>query len=127
MSVSESIAHSDLAALDRLKARIQGLRSKTTDNGCTEAEALLAATKVAELLDRYVKRRLGFSSTNYGCSAKEPTPRLCYARRQAVLRHVPKVSAQVSVLSTQPPRPSGSRRPSSRVSGARAQAHCGRS
>jgi hypothetical protein len=45
--------HRDLAALDRLKARIQGLRSKTTDNGCTEAEALLAAAKVAELLDRY--------------------------------------------------------------------------
>jgi hypothetical protein len=43
----------DLAALDRLKTRIQGLRSKTTDNGCTEAEALLAAGKVAELLDRY--------------------------------------------------------------------------
>jgi hypothetical protein len=41
------------AALDKLKARIQGLRAKTTDNGCTEAEALLAAAKVAELLDRY--------------------------------------------------------------------------
>ena len=45
--------HPDLAAFDRLKTRIQGLRSKTTDNGCTEAEALLAAAKVAELLDRY--------------------------------------------------------------------------
>src|SRR5450756_762590 len=45
--------HPDLAGLDNLKTRIQGLRSKTTDNGCTEAEALLAATKVAELLDRY--------------------------------------------------------------------------
>ena len=45
--------HPDLAALDRLKTRIQGLRSNTTDNGCTEAEALLAAAKVAELLDRY--------------------------------------------------------------------------
>ena len=45
--------HPDLAALDRLRTRIQGLRSKTTDNGCTEAEALLAAAKVAELLDRY--------------------------------------------------------------------------
>jgi hypothetical protein len=45
--------HPDTAALDRLKTRIQGLRSKTTDNGCTEAEALLAAVKVAELLDRY--------------------------------------------------------------------------
>ena len=47
------IMHPDLPALDRLKTRIQGLRSKTTDNGCTEAEALLAAAKVAELLDRY--------------------------------------------------------------------------
>jgi len=45
--------HPDLAALDKLKTRIQGLRAKTTDNGCTEAEALLAAAKVAELLDRY--------------------------------------------------------------------------
>jgi hypothetical protein len=39
----------DLAARGRLKTRIQGLRSKTTDNRCTEAEALLTATKVAEL------------------------------------------------------------------------------
>src|SRR3954447_15514470 len=45
--------HSEFVALDRLKTRIQGLRSKTTDNGCTEAEALSAAAKVAELLDRY--------------------------------------------------------------------------
>ena len=45
--------HSDLAALDKLKTRIQALRAKTIDNGCTEAEALLAAAKVAELLDRY--------------------------------------------------------------------------
>jgi hypothetical protein len=45
--------HPDFAAFDRLRTRIQGLRSKTTDNGCTEAEALLAAAKVAELLDRY--------------------------------------------------------------------------
>ena len=43
----------DLDALDRLKTRIQGLRAKTTANGCTEGEALLAAAKVAELLDRY--------------------------------------------------------------------------
>lgn len=43
----------DLAALDKLRARIQGLRAKTTDNGCTEGEALSAAAKVAELLDRY--------------------------------------------------------------------------
>jgi hypothetical protein len=43
----------DPAGLDKLKARIQGLRAKTIDNGCTEGEALAAAAKVAELLDRY--------------------------------------------------------------------------
>jgi len=43
----------DLAELGKLKTRIQALRAKTTDNGCTEAEALSAAAKVAELLDRY--------------------------------------------------------------------------
>jgi hypothetical protein len=45
--------HSDLAALDKLRGRIQALRAKTIDNGCTEDEALSAASKVAELLDRY--------------------------------------------------------------------------
>jgi Protein of unknown function (DUF2786) len=45
--------HADPAALDKLRTRIQGLRAKTIDNGCTEGEALAAATKVAELLDRY--------------------------------------------------------------------------
>ncbi|MCK4945116.1 MAG: DUF2786 domain-containing protein [Alphaproteobacteria bacterium] len=39
--------------LDKVLARIQGLRGKTVARGCTEAEALLAAGKVAELLDRY--------------------------------------------------------------------------
>lgn len=43
----------DFADLDKLRTRIQGLRAKTTDNGCTEAEAMSAAAKVAELLDRY--------------------------------------------------------------------------
>ena len=45
--------NSDLAALDKLKTRIQALRAKTIDNGCTEDETLSAAAKVAELLDRY--------------------------------------------------------------------------
>ena len=45
--------HSYLAVLDKLKARIQALRAKTIENGCTEDEALSAAAKVAELLDRY--------------------------------------------------------------------------
>ncbi|QWG13656.1 DUF2786 domain-containing protein [Bradyrhizobium sediminis] len=44
---------SKLAELDKLKMRIQALRAKTIDNGCTEDEALSAAAKVAELLDRY--------------------------------------------------------------------------
>ena len=43
----------DPAALDKLRTRIQGLRAKTTAAGCTEGEALAAAAKVAELLDRY--------------------------------------------------------------------------
>lgn len=40
-------------ALDRLVQRIQGLRAKTVAQGCTEQEAMAAAEKVAELLDRY--------------------------------------------------------------------------
>jgi hypothetical protein len=43
----------DPAALDKLKSRIQALRAKTIANGCTEDEALAAAAKVAELLDRH--------------------------------------------------------------------------
>lgn len=40
-------------ALDKLLARIAALGAKTIENGCTEGEALAAAAKVAELLDRY--------------------------------------------------------------------------
>ena len=39
--------------LDKLIGRIQALRAKTVEQGCTEHEALAAAEKVAELLDRY--------------------------------------------------------------------------
>lgn len=39
--------------LDRLVQRIRALRAKTVEQGCTEQEALAAAEKVAELLDRY--------------------------------------------------------------------------
>ncbi|MDA9450316.1 MULTISPECIES: DUF7168 domain-containing protein [Bradyrhizobium] len=39
--------------LGKLKLRIQALRAKTIANGCTEDEALSAAAKVAELLDRH--------------------------------------------------------------------------
>ena len=41
------------AATSALLGRIQALRSKTTDRGCTEQEAMAAASKVAELLDRH--------------------------------------------------------------------------
>jgi hypothetical protein len=44
---------SNPAALHKLKLRIQALRAKTIGNGCTEDEALSAAAKVAELLDRH--------------------------------------------------------------------------
>lgn len=40
-------------SLERLRTRIQALREKTVSNGCTESEALSAAQKVAELLDRH--------------------------------------------------------------------------
>ncbi len=46
-------SHADSVGLDRLKSRIQALRAKTIDNGCTADEALAAAAKVADLLDRY--------------------------------------------------------------------------
>ena len=39
--------------LEKVLSRIQALRGKTVEQGCTEAEALLAAGKVAELLDQY--------------------------------------------------------------------------
>ncbi|WP_158811754.1 DUF2786 domain-containing protein [Beijerinckia sp. L45] len=39
--------------LTRVIERIRALRAKTIDQGCTEEEALAAASKVAELLDRY--------------------------------------------------------------------------
>lgn len=43
----------DAAVLDKLKGRVRALLAKTVDNGCTEEEALAAAAKVAELLDRH--------------------------------------------------------------------------
>lgn len=39
--------------LTRVIERIRALRAKTTDQGCTEQEALAAAAKVAEMLERY--------------------------------------------------------------------------
>ncbi|NKC31240.1 DUF2786 domain-containing protein [Falsiroseomonas selenitidurans] len=39
--------------LEKVKARIRALAAKTTDRGCSEAEALIAAQKVGELLEVY--------------------------------------------------------------------------
>jgi hypothetical protein len=39
--------------LDNLVQRIRALRAKTVEQGCTEQEAMAAAEKVGELLDRY--------------------------------------------------------------------------
>jgi len=61
--------------LDRLRSRIQGLRAKTIANGCTEGEALAAAAKVAELLDRY-----DLSLTDVGIQAA-PCERRVYETR----------------------------------------------
>jgi hypothetical protein len=47
------------------------LRSKTTDNGCTEAEALLAAMKVAELLDRYDLSLTDIEIRDAACEQRE--------------------------------------------------------
>lgn len=41
------------APTQALLARIAALRAKTTERGCTEHEAMAAAAKVAELLDRH--------------------------------------------------------------------------
>ncbi len=50
---ASSAGRSPDAELDKLIGRIQALRAKTVEQGCTEQEALAAAEKVAELLDRY--------------------------------------------------------------------------
>ena len=41
---------SDLA---KIRAKLAALRAKTVENGCTEAEALAAAEKAAELMDAH--------------------------------------------------------------------------
>jgi len=61
----------NLAALDKLRMRIQALRAKTIDNGCTEGEALSAAAKVAELLDRYDLSRTDVEIREAPCGRRE--------------------------------------------------------
>jgi hypothetical protein len=42
-----------MSGFDSLLKRLHALRARTVENGCTEGEALAAAAKVAELLDRH--------------------------------------------------------------------------
>ncbi len=42
-----------MSDLSKLRAKLAALRAKTTANGCTEAEAIAAAEKAAELMEEY--------------------------------------------------------------------------
>jgi hypothetical protein len=53
VKIAPAAGRSSDTDLDRLVQRIRGLRAKTVDQGCTEPEAMAAAAKVAELLDRH--------------------------------------------------------------------------
>lgn len=44
---------SQASELEKVKARIRALAAKTTDRGCSEAEAMAAAQKVGQLLEVY--------------------------------------------------------------------------
>jgi len=55
--------------LDKVVQRIRALQAKKTDQGCTEEEALAAAKKVAELLDRYGLELTETSVLEIGCEA----------------------------------------------------------
>ncbi len=59
-----------------LLARIQALQARTEARGCTEAEALAAAAKVAELLDRHGLSLTDVELRAQPCTRAElPTPR----------------------------------------------------
>ncbi|MGE0224411.1 MAG: DUF2786 domain-containing protein [Acetobacteraceae bacterium] len=53
MSPARGAGRVEDAERDRLVQRIRALRAKTVEQGCTEEEALAAAEKAADLLDRY--------------------------------------------------------------------------
>lgn len=66
------------AELDRVVQRIRALQAKTVDQGCTEEEAVAAAEKAAELLDRYSLdlteasvREIGCEAARYGTGRKK--------------------------------------------------------
>lgn len=55
--------------LDKVIQRIRALQAKTTDQGCTEEEAVAAAEKAAELLDRYGLQLTESAVREIGCEA----------------------------------------------------------
>lgn len=55
--------------LDDMIARVQALRARTVERGCTEQEALAAAEKVAELLDRHGLSLSDLEIRNQACEA----------------------------------------------------------
>ena len=67
--------HAMTDARDRLKLRIAALLAKTVANGCSEAEAMSAAAKVADLLDRHA-----LSLTDVELRAS-PCERIAFASR----------------------------------------------
>lgn len=64
-----------MSRLDKIAAQIRALRAKTVANGCTEDEAIAAAAKAAELLERHNltvdEVELRASPFMHGCDAHE--------------------------------------------------------
>ena len=58
-----------LAAMQRIRA----LMGKTVANGCTESEALAAAAKIGELMDRYGLTYSDFELKSERCEVHEAT------------------------------------------------------
>jgi hypothetical protein len=53
IDTSDIIARMQRTEREKVKARIKALTEKTTDNGCSESEALAAAGMVGKLLEQY--------------------------------------------------------------------------
>ena len=60
-------------ALDRVKRIIRELQAKTTENGCTEAEAMAAAAKMGELLQKHDLEmdEVGLKQETADCTKKQ--------------------------------------------------------
>ena len=74
---------------DSILNKIRALLNKTTDNGCTEAEAMMAASKAAEMMDRH-----GFD--NESLEIKEDITEDCYFAPGKHLGPVNGVAVQIA-------------------------------